>query len=55
MKELVFTPKALFDVHRHLISSYPHEGCGFLYGKIRNRKEVLEVRKVINQNTESTM
>jgi|AP82_1055514.scaffolds.fasta_scaffold00035_13 proteasome lid subunit RPN8/RPN11 len=53
MKELVFTPKALFDVHRHLISTYPHEGCGFFYGKIGERKEVLDVREVKNQNTEN--
>jgi len=50
MKEVRFTDQAIEEMHRHLVASYPHEGCGFFYGKIGDRKEVVEIREVENQN-----
>jgi proteasome lid subunit RPN8/RPN11 len=37
-------------MHAHLVACYPHEGCGFFYGKINEIKEVTEIRDVVNQN-----
>ena len=50
MKEVKFTDQALKEMHEHLVASYPHEGCGFFYGKINDSKEVTEIRDVVNQN-----
>lgn len=50
MKEVKFTDQAIQEMHEHLIASYPHEGCGFFYGKINDRKEVVEIKAVENQN-----
>ncbi|MDG1850171.1 MAG: M67 family metallopeptidase [Flavobacteriales bacterium] len=50
MKEVKFTDTALQEMHEHLVASYPHEGCGFFYGKINENKEVTEIRDVVNQN-----
>ena len=50
MKEVRFTDQAIKEMHKHLVASYPHEGCGFFYGKIGDSKEVVEIREVENQN-----
>ena len=50
MKEVKFTDTALKEMHTHLVACYPHEGCGFFYGKINENKEVTEIRDVVNQN-----
>ena len=50
MKDVKFTDAALKEMHAHLVACYPHEGCGFFYGKINEIKEVTEIRDVVNQN-----
>ena len=50
---MIAIPKTELErMHRHVVETYPEEGCGFLIGRDGDRREVTEVRPTKNVHPE---
>lgn len=51
---IVFENHHLAEIHQHGESTYPHECCGFLLGRLEeNRRVVVQTRRAQNQRADS--
>jgi proteasome lid subunit RPN8/RPN11 len=51
---IIFEKTLLAEIHQHGEATYPHECCGFLFGRVEeNRRVVQQTRRAENQRGDS--